>query len=241
MIPWSVERLASCSSTMDEARLRLHQGSATHGTVVIADQMTSGRGQHGNAWHAPNGGLYLSLVLTELPERLELLTLAIGNAVADTLEVCGVEPQTKWVNDILVHGRKVAGVLAEAQSQGDRAEAVVVGIGINANGTCADWPDRLADTATTLEQELGCELCIEDLESTLLDCVAENLRQVAEDPQHVIQAFERRHSLTGQTATVDDVTGTVEGLGPDGAIRIRDGAGVLHEKRHGLAVLADAS
>ena len=123
---------AECGSTNDEAG-RLARAGARHGTVVIADTQRAGRGRDGRAWSSPPGGLYLSavirppLALAEVPP----MTLAIGIAVCDTVRELGAAAALKWPNDVLVRGRKLAGVLLEAQSQATRLEAVVVGIGVN--------------------------------------------------------------------------------------------------------------
>ena len=84
-----VVRLAATASTMDEAK-RLARAGAPDGTTVVAESMTAGRGTHGHAWHAPKGGLYVSIVVRDLQDP-HLLTLALGNAVADVLEVAGAD------------------------------------------------------------------------------------------------------------------------------------------------------
>src|SRR5687767_2126697 len=111
---WAIERVASCPSTMDLARQKARAG-APEGTAIVAERMEAGRGTHGRAWHAPAGGLYLSFVLRGIHDP-HLLTLALGNAVAEVLEVAGTDPRLKWVNDVLVDGRKIAGILVEGES-----------------------------------------------------------------------------------------------------------------------------
>jgi BirA family biotin operon repressor/biotin-[acetyl-CoA-carboxylase] ligase len=216
--PWAVERHASLGSTMDLARTRARAG-APDGTVVVAEEMTGGRGTHGRPWAAPKGGLYLSFVLRDLADP-HLLTLALGNAVADALEVAGVEPRLKWVNDVLVRspgsdpkdvGRKVAGILVEAESTGDRFDFLVAGIGVNVNGHAKDLAG-LASIATTLEDELGCDSCVPDLEVLLLHNVEAWVDKVRGGrDSEILEAFRARDALLGRRVRVADGTSIVEG------------------------------
>ena len=144
--------LSECDSTNDEAA-RLARGGADHGTVVIARSQRAGRGRAGRVWASPPGlGLYLSAVVRP-PLPLALvppMTLAIGVGVCEAAREAGADARLKWPNDVLARGRKLAGVLVEAQSQGGRLEVVVVGIGVNLGG---ELPPELAARATTLAAE----------------------------------------------------------------------------------------
>jgi BirA family biotin operon repressor/biotin-[acetyl-CoA-carboxylase] ligase len=207
---WTIERLASVGSTMDAARERARAG-APDGTVVVAEEMTGGRGTHGRPWAAPKGGLYLSIVLRGIADP-HLLTLALGNAVAESLEVAGIEPRLKWVNDVHAAGRKIAGILVEAESTGSRIDFLVAGIGVNVNGRGTDLPG-LAATATTLEDQLGCDSCIPDLEALLLDAVGRWVARVRDGRgSEVLEAFRARDLLKGRRVRVADGKGVVEGV-----------------------------
>ncbi len=217
-------RLAKAASTMDEARIRARSGAADR-TVVVAEEMTAGRGTHGRPWHAPKGGLYLSIVIRDLHDP-HLLTLALGNAVAETLEVAGVEPRLKWVNDVWVGERKVAGILVEGEATGDRFDFLVAGIGINVNGDPAKYPKDLRSIATTLESELGCESCIPDLEALLLENVGRWVAMVrnGREPE-IISAFRARDLLAGRKVAVEGaeartVTGTAAGIDDRGRLLV---------------------
>lgn len=226
---------------MDVARQRAREG-APDGTVVVAEEMTDGRGTHGRPWHAPKGGLYLSMVLRDLPDP-HLLTLALGNAVCDALEVAGVEPKMKWVNDVWVGGRKVAGVLVEAESTGPRLDFIVAGIGVNANGRRAALPGELATTATTLEEELGCETCVPDLETLLLQSVERWVTTVREGRDaEILDAFRSRDALAGREVLVVDgatqMRGTADGVDGKGWLRVRGPDGSGHTFQSGTVKLA---
>lgn len=228
--PWVIERHAKVGSTMDVAKERARAG-APHGTVVVAEEMTSGRGTKGHAWVAPPGGLYLSIVLRGLDDP-HLLTLALGNAVADTLEVAGVEPRMKWVNDVHVAapgepaglGRKIAGILVEGESTGDAIDFLVAGIGVNVNGK-ASALKGVESTATTLEEELQCDSCIPDLEALLLDGVGRWLERVKDGKDaEILTAFRARDALKGRRVRVSngEVTeGLAEGIDDVGHLLVR--------------------
>lgn len=237
---WTVERHASVSSTMDLAKQRARTG-APDGTVVVAEEMTEGRGSHGRPWCAPKGGLYVSLVLRGLREP-HLLTLALGNAVAEALEVAGVEPRLKWVNDVLLPapstagqggkhvGLKVAGILVESESTGDRIDFLVAGIGVNVNGPASALPG-LEKVATTLEDQLGCDSCIPDLETLLLDRVGHWVERVRSGRDaEIVAAFRSRDALKGRNVRVatgkDVAEGVADGIDDQGHLLVRGKSGV---------------
>jgi len=238
---WTIERIASVPSTMDEARQRARAG-APDGTVVVAEEQTGGRGTHGRAWFGPRGGLYLSLVLRGLDDA-RLLSLALGNAVADALEVAGVEPRLKWVNDVLVGGRKVAGILVEAESTGAHLDFAVAGVGVNVNGHAADFPPEVRAVATTVEDELQCESCIPDLETLLLDRIAHWLGVLrAGRGAEVVDAYRARFALGGKRVVVTAgghaaIEGVADGIDGQGRLLLRTGSGT-QALAHGTVRLA---
>jgi BirA family biotin operon repressor/biotin-[acetyl-CoA-carboxylase] ligase len=124
------------------------------GTVAVADEQTEGRGRLGRSWHAPAGtALLFSTLLIPAVEasRLPELSLVAGDAVAEAIaDTTGLDPKIKFPNDILIEGRKVAGILAES-SEG----RVVLGIGVNANQEEAELPADAQTEPTSLRLELG--------------------------------------------------------------------------------------
>ena len=142
------------TSTMDEAS-RLATGEAEEGTVVCAEAQTSGRGRMGRSWQSPKGlGIYMSVILRPdlaLPE-LAKLTLVAAVALCEALRrVSGQDVRIKWPNDLLVDGKKLVGILTELKAEMDRANFVVLGVGINVNGTSR----QLLSTATSLRALTG--------------------------------------------------------------------------------------
>ncbi len=218
---WSIEHLDTCTSTQDEARERARDG-APSGSVVIAKSMQAGRGQHDRSWHAPEGGWYASIVLRDVADP-QLLTMALGNAVADIIEIAGATPELKWVNDVWIGGKKVAGILVEAESTGEQLDFLVAGIGINLNGSVGDWPDELRASATTLEAEIGADTCIEDTEEFFLEAIEGWLEKVAQGrTSEILDAFRRRDALRGATVEVDGLRGRANGIDDQGRLLVDD-------------------
>jgi len=237
---WTIQRVPTAASTMDLAKEQARAGAPDR-WAVVAEQMTGGRGTHGRPWHAPPGGLYLSFVLRGLKDA-RLASLALGNAVADTLEVAGAEPRLKWVNDVLVDGRKIAGILVEGESTGDRLDFLVAGIGINVNGHAATFPAPLDQQATTLEDALGCDSCVPDLETALLHAIDQWLGRLADGQgAQVVAAFRSRDALQGRKVAVAQdgakVEGTAAGIDDEGHLLLKTSQG-LRTLRSGTVLLA---
>lgn len=140
-------------STNDVAK-NLARSGAPHGTVVVAERQTGGRGRLGRAWQSPEGGIWMSIVLRPKiePRMAAGLTLALGYAVARAVSLaCGLSAKLKWPNDVFIHGKKAVGVLTEISAEMDSVNYVVAGIGINANVDVSGYEF----TATSLSAELG--------------------------------------------------------------------------------------
>ncbi len=110
---------------------------APEGALIVADEQLGGRGRLGRNWHSPRGqGLYFSLLLRPPipPAQSMPITLACGLAVARGIgETCGRRCDLRWPNDVLLSGKKCAGVLVEMAAEGDRVSHVIVGVGVNVN------------------------------------------------------------------------------------------------------------
>ncbi|MBA3391720.1 MAG: biotin--[acetyl-CoA-carboxylase] ligase [Deltaproteobacteria bacterium] len=255
--------LLDCGSTNDEAA-RLARAGARHGTIVIAESQRAGRGRDGRTWASPPGfGLYLSaIVRPPLPLALvPPMTLAIGVGLCDTLRAHGAHAELKWPNDALVDGKKIAGVLVEAQSQGTRLEAVIIGIGVNLGarsesgplhpglgarsesgllqpGLGGTLPDELADRATTLAAVSNRPVDRERFLATLLEHLEHWLdRYSAGGMPAVAAAWQERMAprLVARASTTagTSLVGELAGLDGDGALLLRDHAGELHRVRSG--------
>ena len=140
-------------STNDIAT-KLAENGCPHGTIVVADQQTAGRGRRDRQWHSIGGvGIYVSIVLRPdiAPAKTPPMTIMTALALADTLAAhCPGQTQIKWPNDVLLGGRKVAGILAQLSADGDRVNHIVVGVGINVNHVGSDFPPELSSLVTSL-------------------------------------------------------------------------------------------
>ena len=117
-----IHRLRRVDSTQDEARRLVESGEAEAGHVVVADEQAGGRGRFGRTWSSPVGGLYATFVVPRCP----MLPITSGLGVLRALDRFGVKARLKWPNDLIVDGRKLAGILIETAG-----EVALVGIGIN--------------------------------------------------------------------------------------------------------------
>jgi BirA family biotin operon repressor/biotin-[acetyl-CoA-carboxylase] ligase len=201
--------LRRTGSTNDHAR-RLATAGAPHGTLVTAAEQTAGRGRQGRSWLAPPGSaLLLSLVLRDPPP---LLPLAAAVAVAETAESVGapgVAAGIKWPNDVLVDGRKVAGILVEARPQEGWA---VLGIGLNVAVRLEDLPADLRATAGTLGREPA------DLETALDALLAALERVLGYDAATILDAWRERDALAGREVAWSGGQGTATGVDGEGRL-----------------------
>jgi BirA family biotin operon repressor/biotin-[acetyl-CoA-carboxylase] ligase len=138
------------------------------GTVVLADTLTDSSGRFDRAWHAPEGGIWLAMAWPDilLPEFTRLLPFAVGAACCRAVRQYGVDARLKWVNDVLVNRKKLAGILCTTlqSPSGDRYH--LVGIGINGNNQV--FPTELQSSATSLRSELSRETDLAELTGCLL-------------------------------------------------------------------------
>jgi BirA family biotin operon repressor/biotin-[acetyl-CoA-carboxylase] ligase len=202
--------LRTTDSTNARARELAARG-APHGTLVTASEQTAGRGRQGRTWSAPAGKAILASLV--LRRHTRVLPLAAGVAVA---EVCGGGAQIKWPNDVLLDGRKVAGILVEGRPQEGWA---VLGIGLNVAVSIDDLPAELRDRATGLGRRA------EDVEPVLGELLAALERWVPAPEERVLAAVRERDALLGRAVTWAGGTGTGAGLDGDGRLIVETAGG----------------
>lgn len=191
------------ASTSDRAR-ELAVAGAPHGTLVTAGRQAAGRGRQGREWVAPEGrALLCSLVLRDPPR---LLPLAAGVAVA---EAVGEDALVKWPNDVLLGGRKVAGILAEGRPQEGWA---VLGIGVNVAVRPRDLPAALRGTAGSLGLEPA---AVEDVLAVVLERLAARL---ADGEDQILASFRGRDALAGRQVTWGGGSGSAAGVDGEGRL-----------------------
>lgn len=221
---WRVLHEPSVESTNDLAREAARRGWPDR-SVFVADYQTRGRGRHGRTWICPpRAGLLLSVLLRRRDAPAHTYTMLAAVALCEAVErLLGLEPAIKWPNDVLVDGKKTAGVLAEATDDG-REQVVVVGVGVNVNlgaGELAGLP-----SATALALEAGVPVHRGELLALLLERLDSWLaRRPAEMTEGLWRAWNGRLWGRDQQVRVQDgetvVTGAVLGGDRDGTLLIR--------------------
>lgn len=153
-----IEYVESCPSTQLIAHDEAQKG-APDGTVVIAEEQTSGKGRLSRPWTSTAyKGIWMSIImrptltLQQAPQMTLVAAVALTRAIE---EVTAIQAQIKWPNDILIEGKKVTGILTELQADPDRIKAIIIGIGINVNQEQTDFPEDLLPIATSLKMVLG--------------------------------------------------------------------------------------
>lgn len=163
----NIERIETIDSTNEELIRRGREGAMPQ--VLIAKEQTAGRGRLGRTWVSKKGdGLYMSiLVRPDIPlEKAPLLSLIMGLAAHDAVkEATGIDTRLKWPNDLVIDGKKVAGILASSEIEGSRLKFVVIGIGINMFQEL--FPEEISATATSLRLN-GAKFNREDLENSIV-------------------------------------------------------------------------
>jgi len=217
--------------------MRLGESGEPHGTVVVAEEQTAGRGRAGRSWTSEKSvGIYASVLLRPPipPAHAPLLTLVAGLAARDAAaEDLDAQPDLRWPNDLLVCGRKFCGILTEMHAEPDRIHHAVVGIGMNVNQT--KMPSEIADHATSLRIETHRIHSRLELLIRLLRCLDRYYNQfLAEGATPILRRFaEVSTYFKGKhvriTTASETFTGTTAGLEPSGVLRVTrdDGHGVV--------------
>lgn len=222
-----------CYPSVDSTNLRakeLAAAGAPEGTVVIADQQSAGRGRLGRSFHSPAGsGIYLSLILRpeQSPAQLMHLTCAVGVAVCDAIEeVCGLRPGIKWINDLVIDGRKLGGILVELAMDPitGKVAYAIVGIGLNCSQKTGDFPPELSDIATSLRQITGKEPDRPRLAAAMVKHL-EIMRRNLEEKAAIMERYRCDCVTLGKEVTVfrgnNARRGTALDIDPDGGLLVR--------------------
>ena len=207
-------------STMDEAKRRAERGTE-EGTVVVAETQTASRGRQGRSWVSRSGNLYLSIVLypslQTLPHLNSLCGVAVVRAIAN---ISGLKPRIKWPNDILLDGKKVAGVLVESAIAGGQVHHSIIGIGINVV-LDADEIDEIAGDAISLNQASAGDIPREELLREILQQFDALYIQLNHGNTPV-EEWEELLDTLGQRVRVswqgEEYVGTAEGIDAQGSL-----------------------
>lgn len=219
-IPSRLVCLGEAPSTNDVCWERARAGEP-EGFTVTAEFQTAGRGRFGRAWHSPPGkAIAVSVLLRPSlpPERLALLTAAAAVAAAET---AGPEARIRWPNDVVVNGKKLAGVIVEGREPG----AFVLGCGLNVNLLPADFPDDLRATSTSLQIERGAPQDRGAVLRTLLERFDARYEEALTGDASLATAWRDLSALIGKRVTISeggrDYRGEVEDLDVLDGIAVR--------------------
>jgi len=201
---------------------------APAGSVVIAEEQTAGRGRDGRTWRSPPGGVWLGMLVRPPFPDAGILSLRAGLVVADVADELLGQSQAalKWPNDVLLDGRKLAGILCEARWQGEAPQWLALGIGINVANAI---PAELASRAVAFHELLPGVRRID-----VLDRLVPALRPLTAHRSPLTDsecaAFARRDWLRGRQIRMP-LSGRAAGIRPDGALLVETdaGAGVVRD------------
>lgn len=234
--------LNEVDSTNSEAERRIANGEET--PFVIASKLqTEGRGRLGRVWHSPqNGNIYLSFAFRPQisPTAMSLFTLWMGINICECINsLCRVSSKVKWPNDLLIDGKKVAGILTEARMEADQVRDVVLGVGLNVNSDGADWPKELQKIATSLRQSSGKAFDPNKVVSAISGRIAIAYKQL-QDGKHrelLRDRWPRFDYISGNEITLlqgeNRITGIAKGIDASGSLVIEKPDGSRYLARAG--------
>ncbi len=215
---------------------KLARDGVKEGAVVFAEAQTKGRGRLGRKWVSAAGkGLWFSVLLRPdlRPQEATQLTVAGATALARAVEAqTGLKTEIKWPNDLLVGGRKAAGILTELSAELDRIKHVVLGIGVDVNLTAAEFPAELRKIATSLRIEAGRAIPRPELAVAILRELDHDYARIGAGKfAEVADEWESRCTTIGRQVAIQvgdrEIRGRAESLGEDGALLLRTDHGHL--------------
>ena len=219
----------SIGSTNDAALAWAAEG-APDLSLVVADEQTQGRGRLNRKWFTPKGsGLAFSLILRHSAALRPHLSRTVGLAALSIAESCaqlGLDPRIKWPNDILLGGKKMAGILVETVWSGTDVDSLVIGMGVNVHRESVPPAEHLQFPATSLEDELGSlPPASEELLAQILTTLLRWRERIGSD--ELIHVWEEQLAFRGEQVQVQaggesPITGTLMGLESDGSLRLSD-------------------
>jgi BirA family transcriptional regulator, biotin operon repressor / biotin---[acetyl-CoA-carboxylase] ligase len=231
----AIHSYRTTKSTNDIA-LQLADDGADEGTIVTAEEQTKGRGRLGRVWHSPAGmGIYVSIILrpTFKPEEAPGISLVTALALAGAISELGVhDVKIKWPNDILINGKKTAGILTELSAERGSINHLIVGAGINVNHKGEDFPDDIRSISTSLRRVLKHKVSRVAL---LVRFLALFQKEYSLYSKHRLKKSHARlvaySSLIGQPVTVQSGRTTISGIARDidatGALVLQTADGVV--------------
>ena len=226
------EQTTSTNDVVD----KLARDGVKEGVVVFAESQTKGRGRLGRKWASPaRKGLWFSMLLRPdlRPQQATQLTVASATSLRRAIETqTGLKPEIKWPNDILVAGKKVAGILTELNAELDQIKYVVLGLGVDVNQSLAEFPAEFRKSATSLKIEAGRPVSRSELAVAILRELDRDYARInAGDFSSVADEWEEHCTTLGRQVVLRmgerQLHGRAEALGEDGALLLRTEHGHL--------------
>jgi len=223
--------LLDCADSTNETAKALARDGAPHGTAVLAERQTAGRGRSGRSFLSPEGGLYLSVILRPQaePEALLPLTALLAAAALEPVEsVSGVRPGIKWTNDLVAEGKKLAGILTEmAFTPAGKVDYVICGIGVNCCAGEADFPPEVRQMAVSLQTLTGAEPDRSVLAGRLIRAFLQAVSP--ENRERLLDVYRAACVTLGRTVRVvrgdESFCARAEAVDDDGALWVTDDTG----------------
>jgi len=229
-------RVFEQTTSTNDVMEKLARDEVKEGIVVFAESQTKGRGRLGRAWLSPaRKGLWFSVLLRPdlRPPETTQLTVASAAALRRAIQSeTGLVPEIKWPNDILIRGKKVAGILTELSAELDRVRHVILGIGVDVNLNAHEFPAELRNSATSLKIEAGRVISRPELATAILRELDHDYARVCGNRfAAVADEWEAHCTTIGRAVTIRvgdrKISGRAESLGEDGALRLRTEHGHL--------------
>jgi BirA family biotin operon repressor/biotin-[acetyl-CoA-carboxylase] ligase len=231
----AVQVFESTTSTNDVIE-KLARDGVKEGVVVFAESQTKGRGRLGRKWISPaRKGLWFSMLLRPAlrPNEATQVTVASATALRRAIEsLTGLPARIKWPNDILINGRKVAGILTELSAELDQVKYLILGIGVDVNLSAGDFPAELRHTATSIKAELGRPVPRAELAVAVMHELDADYARICEGEfTAVADEWSRNCTTLGQAVSIAvgsrTVRGRAEALSEEGALLVRTQYGRL--------------
>jgi BirA family biotin operon repressor/biotin-[acetyl-CoA-carboxylase] ligase len=247
-VPWELARILETSfvgrqviyrdvaESTQSIAIAIADRQGSHGAVVIAEQQKSGRGRIKRKWLSPKGGIWMSVILQPKVPTARITTLPFVAALAvckAIQEATKLEARLKWPNDVMIGGKKVAGILLDISAEAEQVNYAVVGIGINANVDSQAISSKIESKVTSIKDELGREASRLAIVKLLLEKLEFYYGELERHgPAGIIEEWRKNSDMLGRQVSVIQgekvQTGVAADINEDGSLLLRTGKGDLN-------------
>ena len=233
------EKIASTNEFAKKIAIeRYEKGEEYNGMLIIAFEQTEGKGRLGRTWHSPKGGAWLSVLLDAADWGVvQRLSMIAGIATVETIREMGVDAKLKWPNDVIYEGKKLAGILCETITKGEKGIASVIGLGVNLNVHVDDFPNEIRANSISLSDILEKELNMVGFIVSLVENIEKRYNQLLNDEWEMLtDTYSEMLETLGKEVCIDtgnekwkgvaiDVTdiGALVIDTPEGLVTVRSG------------------